>query len=354
MKKTLVPAPSEAKEVAEDNNGEYYRITLYLGIDVDDPIFDATGANKRMKRSIHELFNTDSTIAQQYEMNLKVVRLDPQHSGGKIAHIWNELAARAYTSGTHYFITLSDDAVLQSQGWLPVVISKLRRNNNFGMVSLYEVHKIAAPGTWPTFPCYHRTHIDIFTYSTGQQSIPTMISGSTRNSLSGNILLPFDPTFMNSFADIWLADVYSIFPGAASIEPMAVVHNVVGGEERPRYAPTFPGWDTYVDSVQRARRRVAAYLSVLSEGSGDDNSGGGHRFPHSIVQQLQQEYQQQQQEHGQERSTVTMTSSIDGSSSTSSRSSRGYRYTWTPQSLSYGPEGYHYEDYCKQAPGCKL
>ena len=257
-----------------DSEFDKFRITLYLAIDANDPIYDQNGAAKKLKVLVKAMLP---------KLRLKIVRL--VGFSERIGHIWNELVQRAYNGGSEYFLFASDDAIMKSPGFITSITSLLDNNLHFGVVSLKEEHKYAAAGSWPTFPCFHRLHLEIF--------------GEER---------AFDPIFYNSFVDIWISDVYKPFQ-AAIIDMNSVVVNAIGGEDVPRYNPVFPGWDVYVNSVIEGRKKVWNYLSSLQI---DDKN---ELIP-SIIQSF---------------------TPMDNKDT--------YKYEGSEGLYTYGEEGYHYKDY---------
>lgn len=287
------------QDTITDSDYQNYRISLYLAVDAGDRIYDQKGAAKLLKKLFAKYIP---------DVSFKLVRLTG-HSQ-KIASIWNELVHRAHSSKgqNDYYIFLSDDAIVQSKGFVGNIAKKLADNGNFGVVAFSEKHKYAEAGSWPTFPCFHRTHVDIF----GAQG-----QGA------------FDSVFVNSYVDIWISDVYRAFDSAV-IHPGARILNTVGGEDSPRYTPTFPGWDAYIAAVERGRRLVGAYLSGLAPMAERDVIPAlKGRFVVPVVVE------------------VDTAGEVEGAEAL-------LRFRWTPRELSYGPEGLHYADYCRQAPGCVL
>lgn len=334
-----------------DKDYQDFHISLYLAVDSGDLIYDQKGASKILKKLFAKYIP---------RVSLKLIRLDG-HSQ-RITAIWNELVRRAYISGTNnsggrassrndYFLFLSDDAIVQSSGFIRNIVTQLNSNNNFGVVAFTEKHKYSETGSWPTFPCFHRTHVDIF--------------GSDG---------AFDRVFMNSYVDIWISDVYRAFgAGSAVIEPKAQILNMVGGQDSPRYNPTFPGWDAYIAAVERGRRRVAMYLGTLAPTCVEDIIPalrdrflwqGESQSPSQSPSPSQSQVLRQQEEvngivfvdvSGEDADSLATTATTAAAMGDNRETQQAvYRFHWRPQDLSYGREGYHYVDYCRQAPGCVL
>ena len=219
----------------QTNETNFAITTMYLGYDEGDEIYD----NRKTVKALVKHFKNKVPF-----VSVKPIRLVGLSQ--RIAHIWNHLVSIAYEDGNEYFCVLSDDSLLLSKGWLHSLIQALKRNpfmSNFGTVAFFEQHKRLKPGTFPTFPVIHKTHLDIF----GSQEM-------------------IHPHFANSFADPYISDLYVVFESSRIVEVAKIV-NVIGGEDTPRYNPGFPGWDNYVDLVQMGRRKIAKWLNKNKEGS---------------------------------------------------------------------------------------
>ena len=218
-----------------DQESKWARMIMYLGYDENDPLFD----NDKVIQQI-----LDRTEKQLPFLTVRFLRLKGLRH--LVAHIWSALASVAYQDGADYYCILSDDSQLLNKGWLHSLVYSLQNNpilSNFGTVAFYEEHKRLEPGTFPTFPFFHKTHLQIFGHN-------NMIH----------------PHFANSFADPYISDLYSIF-GSAKIVSGAKIKNIIGGEDMPRYNPAHPGWDNYIDLVQSGRRKIAVWLAQNKPGS---------------------------------------------------------------------------------------
>jgi len=208
---------------------EGFKVLIVLGYDIGDPVYDH--APNR------EFILTE--IARQLPQ-VKVKALEMPDFKGKVLHIWNRLAAHAYRDGAEYFFFLGDDLLLKSKNWMGNIVERLQNNQflpNLGTVAFFDEHKREKHGTRPTFPTFHRTHLDIF--------------GAD---------FAIDPVFGNQFGDPWIFDVYLPF-NSSVIEERAHLYNVIGGDVMPRYNPEQPSWELYIDAVQRGRRRVAKWIA---------------------------------------------------------------------------------------------
>lgn len=223
--KVLIPSLKKTLS----NESKWASIFMFLGYDEGDPIYDNSD----------NLASITMTMATSVpSIVLKPIKFI--NSMGAIAYIWNELVAKAYDDGVEYFIVLSDDALLLRKGWMQNLVTALHSNPvlaDLGTVAFFEEHKRLKPGTFPTFPVFHRTHLEIF----------------GRN---GTI----HPVIFNSFADPYISDLYVIF-NSSKIVSKAKLKNTIGGEDTPRYNPHTPELTDYVDAVEKGRRKIAVWLS---------------------------------------------------------------------------------------------
>jgi len=162
---------------------------------------------------------------------------------GKVVHIWNALAEIAFAEGADYYFMLGDDVVLKTPKWVRKVVNVLQSTtqenfiSNFGTVSFFD----EAYSNFPTFPVFHKTHLEIF--------------GAKQ---------AFNPFFTNIFADPWLFDVYAIFNSTKIFRDVRL-ENIIGGNpvvsldngnnikndsNRPRYQQNHPHIENYIDLVQ--------------------------------------------------------------------------------------------------------
>jgi hypothetical protein len=165
---------------------------------------------------------------------------------GKVVHLWNKLSSIAYGEGWEYYALLGDDVVLLTPGWPHRVMDLLRSNpfhENMGTVGIYDETHVPF---FPSFPCFHRLHLDIF----GQSSA-------------------FDSVFTNAYADPWISDVY-VWPFHSAFLPSDIrLRNIYGGfmeqgKVLPRYIHQYNAvpLEQYVEAVQRARVVVARFLTA--------------------------------------------------------------------------------------------
>jgi hypothetical protein len=128
------------------NNFEY---TFYLGYDHDD---------------IFYLENKDNII--NYFKNLKIKNLTIQmikinlKERGHLSEIWNILFKKAIKDNNDYIYQLGDDIRFLDKNWEINFISKLKENNNIGVIGPMDLNndKIL------TQSFVHKTHYNIFQY----------------------------------------------------------------------------------------------------------------------------------------------------------------------------------------------
>jgi hypothetical protein len=122
-----------------------FKIVLYLGINHDDRLLNATGWRRR--------------IRGMWPLTTFV----PVHPRAARRHLpWNELIGAAYHAPERhdYFIRTNDDTVVLTTGWARVMVEALRNMSNLGVVGPTFAEgnrKIIA-----AMDMTHRTHLCIF------------------------------------------------------------------------------------------------------------------------------------------------------------------------------------------------
>lgn len=119
--------------------------TLYLGIDYDDQLLNATGWKRRVQR------------AWPATMFVAV------HPHTRRQHLpWNELIRAAYRDPKRhdYFVRTQDDTVVLTPGWARLMVGALREMSNLGVVgpTFSEGNRQVLAAMDMT----HRTHLCIF------------------------------------------------------------------------------------------------------------------------------------------------------------------------------------------------
>lgn len=131
---------------------ELGRISIIIGIDISDPVFDSAES----KRRITEIFEPVSTV---------FVMLDKSLSG-KVCLIWNHLAHYALESLQYdLFVLLGDDIEFKTRNWSSKIEQRFRdlaheRSMPLGATCV-AFHDQSFPG-FPTFPVVHAYHLKVF------------------------------------------------------------------------------------------------------------------------------------------------------------------------------------------------
>ncbi len=143
--------------------GSSYDITLYIGIDRDEPFYNITIRNQ----------------LESYADKIKFVWDIWEGCAGNPVGIWNQLGRRAYEEGNEYFKILGDDIELDKKTeWLGRFIKQLKSQNNIGWVAGH-----SGNDQLPTQFLVHRKHWEIFSFI-------------------------YPPQLKNWFCDHWLAMIY--------------------------------------------------------------------------------------------------------------------------------------------------
>lgn len=158
-------------------------ITLYIGYDVDDPIFK------------------DQIIRDLSNIKVKFYELPKT---GWLTFIWNFLFVEAYKDGNEYFIQLNDDVKFLKNGWLNSSISMLAKENK-GVIGFNDI-------TWQcnlyTQTLVNRNHYKIF---------------------KGHF---FPLSLRNWYSDDWITSVYRDYGGKCNKDALISNSNV-----KTRYKP---------------------------------------------------------------------------------------------------------------------
>lgn len=120
-------------------------VALYLGIDHDDRLLNATGWQRRIQRA------------------WQATKFVPVHPRKRRRHLpWNELIRTAYHDPERhdYFVRTQDDTVVLTTGWARLMVGALRNMSNLGVVgpTFVEGNRQVLAAMDMT----HRTHLCIF------------------------------------------------------------------------------------------------------------------------------------------------------------------------------------------------
>ena len=118
-------------------------ITLYIGYDVGDKIFDDTENQFKINCKYH-----------MFKFKWFSFTPDP----GNVVKIWNNLARYAFQDGFDYVKIIGDDIRFPNDKyWLSSFIKQLKKNNNIGWSAGYSNNDLIA-----TQFLIHRVHWDIY------------------------------------------------------------------------------------------------------------------------------------------------------------------------------------------------
>lgn len=183
------------------------RTRVYVGIDLNDPLYDNEEAKMRIRSMLSELDAVDFSPP-----------LVPAYQGA-LCWIWAKLALRAVEDGADLFVLLGDDLTLLNDEWQPDVEDRFdeiatERQLPFGCACV--AIRDETFGCFPTFPVIHRLHMEVF----GQL---------------------FPPEFRNQHGDPYLFEVYRRW-GASRYAERSSLRNEVGGAGEARYKKAGVAW----------------------------------------------------------------------------------------------------------------
>lgn len=183
-------------------NADRQCLHIFVGIDLDDPIYDNDMAKKRLQ----------SLFTEVGLVNTKLHFQTLHGCSGMICKIWNELAASAYSYGIDFYVLLGDDIELDTLGWKSVVEETFHRlaeemSLPFGCACVCFRDKSFVG--FPTFPVMHKFHLNVF---------------------QGQIL---PSTFVNQDGDPYLFALYRRWGTAEFCD--AMLNNSIGGATDARY-----------------------------------------------------------------------------------------------------------------------
>ncbi len=171
-----------------------YDYTFYIGIDYDDKYYhDQKRANELQ----------DYFLSRKINIQLKFIITGSKK--GHVTDIWNKLFKVAYEEKNDYFVQLGDDILFMDKGWDDASIKLLKKNNNLGVVGLFDYTRRKEEKLLLTQTFVHRTHYDIFKFY-------------------------FPSEIENWFCDDWITNIYK------STDDMFITDeriSNIGGE--PRY-----------------------------------------------------------------------------------------------------------------------
>lgn len=108
-----------------------YRVTLYVGYDRGDPLFD--------HHRDTTLAHLHSLIPHDWPNNTATFRLVRLAKCRWLTYIWNRLFVEAHADGADYFLQVNDDVRFLTPGWLNDAVSLLRHDmRDVGVVGLHD------------------------------------------------------------------------------------------------------------------------------------------------------------------------------------------------------------------------
>lgn len=121
-----------------------YLYRIYLGYAYDDPYFTNSIFISKLKKKMYK-------VKVYYVI----------HIFTRLVDMYNTLARKAYDDGADYFITLNDDAIINTKKWTSKMVNLLNTKlitYNFGTTGFVSVNKT----NFIQFNFVSRLHLDIF------------------------------------------------------------------------------------------------------------------------------------------------------------------------------------------------
>ena len=159
----------------------HWHFTVYASWDSGDPIYDTPTANVEFRGVFESLLAAGGLPKESVALKMIAPREFPFASGAP-SQVVSMALNTAVVDGAEYLYQVNDDTHMDSKGWAPMLVAKLRENAympNLGVTGPMDTnnHKIF------THVFVHRTHFEIFGYL-------------------------FPPAFKNWWSDDWISGVY--------------------------------------------------------------------------------------------------------------------------------------------------
>jgi len=144
-----------------------YHTHFYIGIDRNDPIYDAPENKENFKRFVNVMKNVDIEFVYMENVNK-----------GHLTVMWNQLYDKAISDDCDYFVQCGDDIEFTTTGWMKDAVKILEKSNGVGVVGPMNNNPRLLTQTIVT-----RKHKELFGYY-------------------------FPPEIKNWFCDDWINEVY--------------------------------------------------------------------------------------------------------------------------------------------------
>jgi hypothetical protein len=129
-----------------------FLITIYIGYDHGDPLFEDEKERAAMIRKLQTMIGARPAV-------VKFIRFPKT---GRVGMLWSMLFFRAMKEGADYFYQVNDDLRMVTKGWLTKFTGALDANGGFGVVGPADNHN-GFNCSILTQAMVTRTHFDIFT-----------------------------------------------------------------------------------------------------------------------------------------------------------------------------------------------
>ncbi len=201
------------KSILNTTNDNYI-IVFYIGIDVDDEIWQKTENYASIMKFRENRKNIDFKF-------FKMINIKPGH----VTEMWNRLFLHAYKDNCNYFLQSGDDIIFSTLGWLDNCINILKLHNNIGVTGPISNNPWILTQTFVS-----RKHMEIF-----------------------NLYFPSE--IKNWYCDDWINQIYQ--PNYYYPLTNHKCHNLGGS---PRYSVE-SNMNIYYNLVKNGREKLLSYVN---------------------------------------------------------------------------------------------
>ena len=158
-----------------------WHFTIYASWDYGDPMYDTPAANAAFRKRFEALLAAGGLPKTSVGLKMMAPREFPFASGAP-SQLVSMVLNTAAGDGAEYLYQVNDDTHMDSKGWAPVLVAKLKENTLVPNLGVTGPRDTVMPRIF-THVFVHRTHFEIFGYL-------------------------FPPAFKNWWSDDWISHVY--------------------------------------------------------------------------------------------------------------------------------------------------
>jgi hypothetical protein len=197
-----------------NTTNENYIIVFYIGIDIDDKLWQKSENYASLMKFRENRKNIDFKF-------FKMINIKPGH----VTEMWNRLFLHAYKDNCNYFLQCGDDIIFSTIGWLDNCINILKLHNNIGLTGPVSDNPYILTQTFVS-----RKHMEIF-----------------------NLYFPTE--IKNWYCDDWINQVYQpnyFYP--------LTNHKCYNSGGDPRYSVEVK-MDIYYSLVKNGHKKLLSYVN---------------------------------------------------------------------------------------------